>query len=233
MSSRTYSLGMPTTGEPTTRDRLMDAGMKLFADRGFRATRVEDIEVAVGLQPRRGGMYKHFTSKRALLEAAVERHLQEMATAAEQVRALNASPVASASDDELRPLLRVLGQWFLGEVDRQHDLTRILEHEGGALGALVEVVHERIIDVGYAAAAALLEPVASDGTDTAATAVALLGSLAAARRTAWTFGATPLGVTDERLLDAWSDLCVAWREAQRSPGHSNAGSAKATRRRRK
>ena len=45
----------------STRQRLLDEGMRLFAERGFRATGVGDIEAAAGLQPRRGALYKHLS----------------------------------------------------------------------------------------------------------------------------------------------------------------------------
>lgn len=63
----------------STSDRLLVAGMELFAERGFRATTVGDIEAAVGLAPRRGALYKHFASKQALLEAAVRSHIDAAA----------------------------------------------------------------------------------------------------------------------------------------------------------
>ncbi len=62
--------------------------MRLFAERGFRATSVGDIEGAVGLVPRRGALYKHFPSKQALLEAAVRAHLDSAAAGATEIGAL-------------------------------------------------------------------------------------------------------------------------------------------------
>ena len=38
-----------------TRDRLIQAGMRLFAARGVDATTVGDLEKAAGLAPRAGG----------------------------------------------------------------------------------------------------------------------------------------------------------------------------------
>ncbi len=53
------------------RDRLLAAALKLFADKGYGATSVADIQRASGLAPGSGALYKHFASKRDLLEAAV------------------------------------------------------------------------------------------------------------------------------------------------------------------
>src|SRR5207244_4650268 len=66
---------LPPGVEGSTRDRLLAAGTRLFAEKGFRGTTVGEIEAAAGLQPRRGAMYHYFPSKQALLEAAVDNHL--------------------------------------------------------------------------------------------------------------------------------------------------------------
>ncbi len=54
-----------------TRERLIAAAIDLFAERGYEGTSVGEIEVAAGLAPRSGALYKHFPSKRALLGAAL------------------------------------------------------------------------------------------------------------------------------------------------------------------
>ena len=66
---------MPPAGRDTSgrssRDKLLAQGLRLFAERGFDAVSVGEIEQAAGLVPRRGAMYRHFASKDALLEAVV------------------------------------------------------------------------------------------------------------------------------------------------------------------
>jgi len=58
--------------ENTTRQRIIDAALRLIADRGYRGTTVGQIEEAAGLTPRAGGLYKHFASKREVLAAAMQ-----------------------------------------------------------------------------------------------------------------------------------------------------------------
>src|SRR5690348_7783062 len=58
------------TGRQPTKQRLLEAGVRLFAANGFRETTVGEIEAAAGLEPRRGALYRHFESKEALLDAA-------------------------------------------------------------------------------------------------------------------------------------------------------------------
>ena len=55
-----------------TREKLLDAGAKLFAEKGYDSTSIGEIEQAVGLTPRAGGFYRHFKSKEALLVAIAD-----------------------------------------------------------------------------------------------------------------------------------------------------------------
>ncbi|HEX2436247.1 MAG TPA: helix-turn-helix domain-containing protein, partial [Solirubrobacterales bacterium] len=60
----------------STSERILDAAMQLFAERGYRGTSVGEIERAAGLAPRSGALYKHFEGKEDVLERAIERHLE-------------------------------------------------------------------------------------------------------------------------------------------------------------
>jgi AcrR family transcriptional regulator len=46
-----------------TRDKLIEAGLTLFTQKGYGNTSIADIETAAGLAPRTGGFYRHFPSK--------------------------------------------------------------------------------------------------------------------------------------------------------------------------
>ena len=61
-----------------TRGRILDAAMRLFAERGYNAVTNADIAEAAGLT--RGAMLYHFASREALAEAAVS-HIQAARTA--------------------------------------------------------------------------------------------------------------------------------------------------------
>jgi AcrR family transcriptional regulator len=185
--------------------------MHLFATRGFTGTTVGAIESAAGLQPRRGALYKHFPSKEALLDAAVARHLDAVATGAEQLAELSFAGVDGDDLDLARTLVVEIGRWFLAELDRQHDLTRILEQDGERLPALRDLARERIVETGYRAAADLARGAggsAASDADTDAIAVVLMGSLVGLRRTTWTFGRPPLALDDDRILATWADTCI-------------------------
>lgn len=197
------------TDPAPTRQRLLDAGMELFAHQGFAATTVGEIEAAVGLQPRRGALYKHYLSKGALLEEGVRRHIDSVATGAAQVDDLELTAVVADDPALLRPFVRGLGRWFLDELDRQRDLVHVLEHDGRRFDQLVAQVRNEVIDAGNQAATRLLAAAAPDIDDPEATTVLLLASLAGLRRTTWTFGGPPLDVNDERALTRWTDMVLA------------------------
>jgi AcrR family transcriptional regulator len=180
--------------------------MKLFADKGFGATSVADIEVAVGLQPRRGGLYKHFTNKQHLLETAVRRFVEDARAVALELEDLDISSFA-VEPSALRGLLVEIGRRFLAEMDRLEELTRVLEHDGSRLPELTAALATDLVDLSYRVAARLISAV-TNVNDIDATAVVVLGSLVALRRTEWTFGIPPLAVSDERFLEAWADTLL-------------------------
>ena len=194
-------------GPAPTRQRLLDEGMRLFAEQGFRATAVGDIESAAGLQPRRGGLYKHFPTKQALLEAAVQLHLDRAKAGAIEISDLDLTSLG-ADRTQLRPIVVGLGRWFLDEMDRMKDLTRVVEHDGQRMETLTADVKIDIVDLSYRTAARLIATVVPESPDPEATAILVLGALVALRRTSWTFGAPPLDIDDERALAAWTELAL-------------------------
>ena len=60
--------------------------MRIFAEKGFVAATVGEIEDAAGLQPRRGALYNHFESKEALLRSAIEAQVDGVRERAAGVR---------------------------------------------------------------------------------------------------------------------------------------------------
>lgn len=197
----------PRTSTPgaSTRERLLDAGIRLFAERGFTAVTVGDIERAVDLVPRRGALYRHFASKEALLEAAVEAHLASIATARSRYEG-DADPDTAT--------LTELGAFILTEMDRQQLITRILERDGERLPTLRTRFRNEVSDASYLAMAQVLRSwVLAGGAaepkseSVHALAIHLVGALVNVRRSAWTLGEAPLGLTDEAHVHNWAHLC--------------------------
>ena len=199
-----------TAARQPTKERLLEAGVRLFAERGFRETTVGDIEAAVGLQPRRGALYRHFSSKEALLQAALERHLGTVAAAG---AALGELPDSDPRTDAIG-----LGRWLLAELDREEPIVRILEQDGERLVELRDSFRRALVDAGYIVTGSLARRWlgdAADDVDVDAVSVVLLGALVNYRRSTWTFGEPPLGIDDERFLSTWAELCVVTAQALR------------------
>lgn len=191
----------------STRLRLLEAGMRQFAAQGFRATSVGSIEAAVGLQPRRGALYKHFSSKHALLTAAVRELIDRTASGATQITEVDAPPVDDAISTE--SVILSLGRWFLEQMDQMKDLTQMLEHDGRRMPDVTAEVKRDLVDLSYRTAASVVAAAAPQVADPEATAVLILGALVAIRRTEWTFGSPPLEIDDDRILATWTKHTLA------------------------
>ncbi|MBV8159630.1 MAG: TetR/AcrR family transcriptional regulator [Acidimicrobiia bacterium] len=185
-----------------TKQRLLEAAMRLFAEKGFRETTVGEIEAAVGLEPRRGALYRHFPSKEALLEEALAQHLATLADAGTYP---DESPVGDVRSEAL-----AVGRWLLAELDRERVIVRILEQDGERLVELRDSFRDQLVDAGYVVATALARRWLGDQSapgDIEALSAVLLGALVNYRRSTWTFGAPPLDLDEERFLSAWASLC--------------------------
>jgi AcrR family transcriptional regulator len=68
----------PSLRLDSTRERVLDAAIRLFADRGFEACTMRHLGAAVGIKA--PALYNHFASKEVLLGEAVEYTLREFFT---------------------------------------------------------------------------------------------------------------------------------------------------------
>ena len=185
-----------------TREALLDAGQALIAERGYAGVSVGQIEEAAGFVARGGTLYRHFDSKADLLRAAVQRHIDSLD---EQDGLAAMIPLP-----DLRSELHVIGQWTLRRLDAEESISRVIEKEGGRLGSLVDAMREGISETGYQLFATYLEDKGLEpGVDGLAAAVMLIGALVNLRRSAWTFGTPPAGISDEDALRTWVGLCLA------------------------
>jgi AcrR family transcriptional regulator len=106
----------------STRERILDAALDLFASEGFGGTSISEIERRVGLAAGTGSFYRHFQSKEELLQVAVEREVDSCM--ADIVEARAAASVEPAPDRaaELQMMLR--------DIRRFDRLFRLLMTEG-------------------------------------------------------------------------------------------------------
>ena len=67
------------------RELLLEAAAELFAERGFPAVGIDDLGAAAGISG--PGVYRHFPSKAAILEALCDRAMTQMLDGVRQTRA--------------------------------------------------------------------------------------------------------------------------------------------------
>lgn len=185
----------------STKDALLDAGVRLIAERGFAAVSVGDIEQAAGFTRRGGVLYKHFRSKDQLLDAAMARHVDSH-TQLDGLVALLPLP-------DVRSELLLIGRWVLARLTAEESISRIIEKEGARLPYLAETMRDSISEPGYKLLADYLaDRSLASGWDADAVSVLLLGSLINVRRSTWTFTKSPRGLNDERAIATWTELCL-------------------------
>jgi AcrR family transcriptional regulator len=186
-----------------TRERIVGSARRLFAERGYRGTSVGEIEAAAGLSPRSGALYKHFPSKKGVLDAVMAQHT----TAVAQLRSqLEVMPLG-----EMRAELTLIGRWALAELRREHELTRIVMKEGDRFPELATSFREAIVGPGHALAVEILTGYAErEGVrlgDPDAVAAMLVSSLVGYTLQEVLFG--PPQVDDDRLIAAWVEAATA------------------------
>jgi AcrR family transcriptional regulator len=203
---------------PPTRDRIVTAARRLFAERGYHGTSVGDVEAAAGLSPRSGALYKHFPSKRAVLEAVMGEH----AEAIDRMR----TQAALMPLGDLRAELTAFARWALAELRREHELTRIVMKEGDRFPELVATFRESIVEGGHRLAAEWVAHQAAERgvelADPDAVGSVLTVSLVGYTLQELLFGPAPRGVDDDRFIAAWVDSAVALVDSlidERSPAH--------------
>jgi AcrR family transcriptional regulator len=176
----------------------MAAALELFAKHGFRRTTVGDIEAAAGLTARGGALYKHFRNKEELLEEAVAARI-------DQIKEMRAELLSLLPLDDVRSEAMLLSRWVLTELEREREIQAILEKEGDAFPELRDRFFEEIIEPGHQAMSAHIShrfapAIGLDGVDADALAVIAGGALINYRLTRWTFGRSPMGVEEERVV---------------------------------
>jgi TetR/AcrR family transcriptional repressor of nem operon len=83
----------------STRDRLLDAAMYLFWERGYQATGMADLLKRA--RARSGSFYFFFASKEAMLEAVLDRYL-------ESLEPMIVAPAFAAHDDPIERIFAIL-----------------------------------------------------------------------------------------------------------------------------
>ena len=78
-----------------TREALLDAALAQFSRKGFGGTSIRDLAEAVGI--RESSVYKHFSSKQAILDALIERADERLGAAAADLGTTTAAGADAAA----------------------------------------------------------------------------------------------------------------------------------------
>jgi AcrR family transcriptional regulator len=101
------------------RDLIVEAAGRLFGERGYDATRLDDVAAAAGVT--KPILYRHFADKRALYLALLERHREDLGTFAAAI------PASGTLEARLRAVLEV----WLDYVDAHAYAWRMLFRDTG------------------------------------------------------------------------------------------------------
>ncbi len=188
-----------------TAQRILEAGLKLFADHGVAGTPVVRVEEAAGLAPSSGGFYRYFRSKAELLEVAVDDAAASQ-IAADQLSLLETLPLA----DQAR--LIAMGAWAF--FDNHRDLVIVLTRDPMLRPSNYTHAANGFPGNGVAFVAAWLQDLDDRGElaeieDAEAMALVLVDALTNYWLQREAEDATPYGVNGERFITAWTRLVLS------------------------
>ncbi|MBA2522500.1 MAG: TetR/AcrR family transcriptional regulator [Solirubrobacterales bacterium] len=182
-----------------TRERILDSALKLFADRGYEATSIGEIESAAGLVPRSGALYKHFPSKRALIDAALAERFGAMDSIDARLELM--------PQGDLNSELVFVARLSLGELESERDLCRLVMKDGDRFPELAQSFHTGIVERGHRIAVAWLrlraESLGRELDDVEALAQVLTDALVGYVLQHHMFGPNAAAVDRERVIAAW------------------------------
>ena len=188
-----------------TRERILAAALRLFADRGFDATSTAQIEEAAGLSPRSGALYKHFRSKEELLEVALAQRMQEINSLPDR---LDLGPLS-----DLRSELSLIARWGLAELGRERELALIVMKEGHRLPAFREAFRQTIVRPGHALAVEVLRRYSAshdvEFEDAEALGEVLCSALVGFALQGFMLGRDFVDISDERFAAAHVEVAMA------------------------
>jgi AcrR family transcriptional regulator len=190
--------------QPSTRERLLEAAVTLFARQGYAQTSVAEIQQACGLAAGSGALYKHFSSKRELLEVATRRYVDRLAETGKRFD-------AESFDNAEQALQRVATLIWDG-IDDNALLLRIIFREP-TFPELADELWSAITANAYQRFAAALRTAVDAGAaqvaDPEAAAAVLVASLAYYRMIRLLIGHTPGDIDQERYRAAWIEHAQA------------------------
>ena len=183
----------------STRDRILNEALRLFADHGYAGTSIASIEEAAGLSPHSGALYTHFGSKEQLMAAAVEQAIQT----AEASFAL--APMLSLGNLEAELTLVARGSLVL--MTNWRDLIRVMAKEGDRFPQVMADARDRLFTNSRQFLVKWLEGKAPQGGSSDRDLEAITAIWLGAIENYWIATSIhndrPLGIDEERFIRQW------------------------------
>lgn len=184
-------------------DEVLDAAMAVFAERGFAATKVEDIAKRAGVS--KGTVYLYFASKEALIEGIIKRAVAPIAEGA-------LPQIAQFEGDPRLPitmLLKALAQ-LLSDPDRLV-IPRLFLREGMNMPAIADIYRRDVLDLAIPALTGLVQRGVAGGylrkVDPELTVRSIVGPVVAHVALSEVFDVRPHdGMAIDRLIDNHLDI---------------------------
>jgi AcrR family transcriptional regulator len=171
------------------RERVTVAALACFAAKGYTATSIADIEAASGLTPGAGGTYRHFRSKREILDAVIDAALA-------QSDAILAPPPKS---------LEGAARAAFAQLDRQRDLMALMLRDLDQFPDLQRKVIDRLLTGPIRIVADRTAAIAPQ-VDADALALLLVGALINVKVIKMLGGGSKPKISQKRLVAAWARL---------------------------
>ena len=193
-------MAAPPEPQLPPRERFVREAARLFAERGYAATSVGDIQQACGLTRGSGALYKHFPSKRALLGEVIGMHIGTM----------RAGEAAERLPDDLADALRLVVQLVWGGMRRDHQVLRVMLRDLDEHPDLLAEVWEEVRRSVYDEFTRWLDHRTDIRvTDPAATSAVLLAALTYYPILDTLIGHTPGDLEADRFAEAWVAQALA------------------------
>lgn len=191
----------------STRERIIDEALRLFAEKGYSATAVAEIEAASGLSPGAGGLYRHFRSKEEVLAAAIRAHAaRTTGQINETLRSATSTQLASLPDR-----LRYLCKLGLAKMTEEANLIRVIFRDLDQFPHLVDEFREALVQPLYEVMitwGGQQPEFAGADVDWPAVAAVLGGAVVNYWLTTTQLGAPPGRVEEPRFVAAWTRLAL-------------------------
>ena len=192
---------------------IVGRAMELFGRQGYHATTIAQIEAAAGLSAGSGGLYRHFKSKRQVLEEALRRQ-------AEQGRPLLAyleDPSAFEGMPRRERFLAV-ARAGLRRLAEERDINRLLLRDLSTFPDLLELVRAQELSRVHEALTAWLRREDDGGRlDHAAYAAVLMAAVSHYWMLSDVFAGQHPHVEPERFLNALADLATGTFRSPEQP----------------